>query len=200
MARGKRKNPGKGSVYERAACRRLSLWVTGLRSDEVFWRAATSGAKATVRSRSGGTTKQAGDIAAVDPAGQPLLDRFVVECKHYKDLGLKPTLYGYCGEKSDILGTFWTKVSGQALARGREPMMLVRENMKPDLMILSSSGSKLLMPEDGSTLRQGRAPVCLFSVWPINAHAYLLGEVLNEVSWSKVVARGSRRKIERVRL
>jgi hypothetical protein len=47
--------------------------------EDIFWRTASSGAMATKRKRS--TYGQHGDIQAVDPLGQPLLDIFTIEVK-----------------------------------------------------------------------------------------------------------------------
>ena len=79
----KRKNPGKGSAFERDVCKALSIWWTGdNRRDDVFWRTSGSGGRARRRSKSDRTTfGQHGDIQAVDPIGQPLLDVVTIECK-----------------------------------------------------------------------------------------------------------------------
>jgi len=72
----------KGSSFERKICKKLSLWWTGSERDDVFWRTAGSGARAKVRSKKGkGTFGQYGDIQAVDPIGQPLLDVCSIELK-----------------------------------------------------------------------------------------------------------------------
>ncbi len=75
----------KGSGYERAICKRLSLWWT---QDEdpprtdIFWRSTTSGARATGRAKKGlKTCNSYGDICTVDPVGQPLLDLVTIEVK-----------------------------------------------------------------------------------------------------------------------
>lgn len=77
---------GKGSKFERDICKTLSLWwsrdfPSGPRED-IFWRTAGSGGRATNRSKKGKTTKNAyGDICALDPIGQPFLDVFAIELK-----------------------------------------------------------------------------------------------------------------------
>lgn len=85
MAKGKRKPPrgkGKGSDFERAFAKELSEWWTSYRRDDVFWRTAMSGGRATVRRLLGQDTYgQAGDIACTDPAGTPLLETVVFELK-----------------------------------------------------------------------------------------------------------------------
>jgi len=72
----------KGSAFEREICKELSLWWTNGKSDDVFWRTAGSGARATTRRKSGKKTfGQAGDIQATDPIGQPLIDLCNIELK-----------------------------------------------------------------------------------------------------------------------
>ena len=71
----------KGSAYEREICRMLSeWWVPG--RDDIFWRSAASGGRATVRTKKGKSTfGQYGDITAIDPIGQPLTKVLSIECK-----------------------------------------------------------------------------------------------------------------------
>src|ERR1035437_240331 len=75
---------GKGSSFERVVCSKLSLWMSrGMRSD-YFWRASMSGGRATLRFKKGLIVRsQHGDIAAVQPEGDPLTRRFFIECKAY---------------------------------------------------------------------------------------------------------------------
>lgn len=72
----------KGSAFERAVCKDLSLWWTGGSSDDVFWRTAGSGGRATTRAKKGSATAGAyGDIGAVDPSGEALLKVVTLELK-----------------------------------------------------------------------------------------------------------------------
>lgn len=72
----------KGSAFEREFCGHLSRWWTNGADDAVFWRTAGSGGRSTVRSRSGKrTANQAGDVCAIDPIGQPLIDKVTFELK-----------------------------------------------------------------------------------------------------------------------
>ncbi len=76
----------KGNAFEREVCRKLSLWWTqdekdGPRSD-IFWRTSNSGGRATCRTKKGQQTKNShGDICALDPIGQPLIDLITFEVK-----------------------------------------------------------------------------------------------------------------------
>jgi len=89
MARSQSKSKGeqimassKGSDYERETCRKLSVWWSEEDRDDLFWRSAGSGAMAKTRSKIGKSTfGQYGDIQAVDPKGQLLLDTFTMELK-----------------------------------------------------------------------------------------------------------------------
>lgn len=73
---------GKGSDYERLLCERLSLWWTDGERDDVFWRTAGSGARATTRHKAGKKTNgQHGDIGALDTVGAPLVSVLSIELK-----------------------------------------------------------------------------------------------------------------------
>lgn len=72
----------KGSSFERKVCKMLSLWWTSSKRDDIFWRTAGSGGRATVRKKKGKNTyNQHGDICAVDPIGEPLLKLCTIEVK-----------------------------------------------------------------------------------------------------------------------
>ena len=79
MTRGK----NKGNSFEREICKELSLWWSnglGLpENDNIFWRTSNSGGRATVRGKKG--DKHCGDICAIDPIGQPLIDCVTIEVK-----------------------------------------------------------------------------------------------------------------------
>jgi hypothetical protein len=95
MTKGKGKGPRKGSAFEREFCKELSLWWSENKRDDLFWRTAGSGARATRRIRQSkvGTFGQYGDVQATDPAGQPLLDLFTIELKKgYNTLSVQDLL------------------------------------------------------------------------------------------------------------
>ena len=72
----------KGSNFEREICKQLSLWWSGNKEDDIFWRTAGSGAMAKTRSKKGKSTfGQCGDVQATNPKGQPLIDMFSIELK-----------------------------------------------------------------------------------------------------------------------
>ncbi len=72
----------KGGKFERDMGKALSLWWTDNVTDDVFYRTASSGGRATVRAKGKKVTYgQYGDLQAVNPVGKPLMDLCVVECK-----------------------------------------------------------------------------------------------------------------------
>ncbi len=72
----------KGSNFEREVCKKLSLWWTKGRKDDIFWRTAGSGGRATNRHKVNKRTAGSyGDICCLDEIGKPLLDVFTFELK-----------------------------------------------------------------------------------------------------------------------
>jgi len=117
----------KGSAFEREMCKKLSLWISDGKSDDLFWRSAMSGGRATVRRKKGRTTASGhGDITAVTPYGNILTDHFVIECKHYKDLGWSAFIYG----KGFVWDT-WRKLVSNCEICNKEPFLILKQNTKP---------------------------------------------------------------------
>lgn len=72
----------KGSCFEREICKLLSSWWSRGKRDDVFWRSSQSGGRATQRMKQGKSTYGSyGDIAAIDPIGDPLMKVVTIELK-----------------------------------------------------------------------------------------------------------------------
>lgn len=72
----------KGSGYERNICKKLSLWWSNEKKDDIFWRTSQSGGRATQRMKSGCTTENSsGDACYLDAVGKPLVDLVCIEMK-----------------------------------------------------------------------------------------------------------------------
>jgi hypothetical protein len=72
----------KGSSFEREVAKQLSLWWSGGERDDLIWRTAMSGGRATVRHRQGKRTAgQAGDLTATDDQALPLFKLVAFELK-----------------------------------------------------------------------------------------------------------------------
>lgn len=72
----------KGGGYEREMSKKLSLWWTYGKRDDIFWRTAGSGGRATTRMKiRKKTADSAGDLMALSKIGKPFTKRFLVEIK-----------------------------------------------------------------------------------------------------------------------
>ena len=130
-----RKGAGKskGSGFEREVCKLFSLWVTEGSRDDVFWRSAISGGRATVHQAKGRNLSHvSGDMCAVHPDGYPFVKKFYVECKFYRNLNLEAFLLG---EQQGLLSKFWVSTKQQAQSYNKRPLLIARQNRTPTLLI-----------------------------------------------------------------
>lgn len=122
----------KGSAFERAVCKQLSLYLSRGERDDLMWRSALSGGRATVRLRDDIVTgNQAGDISAIAPGAFEFCDRYFVECKHYRALQIDRGFL--CGTGSLI--KFWRKAEFEASRYDKKPLLIARQNFLPTLLI-----------------------------------------------------------------
>lgn len=128
----------KGGQFERDFARQLSLWWTKGDRDDIFWRTAGSGARATVRTKKGKSTAgQYGDITATDPDGKLLIDKILFELKNgYPDAEIEKLInYGKKTQGTDLYSKWIekcensckaSKIPGWAIVHkrsGREPLV-----------------------------------------------------------------------------
>jgi hypothetical protein len=79
QAKKKRKDSkNKGTSFERAICRKLSLWWSNGEDDSIFWRSPGSGSWARGKKPD---TPGWGDVIAIKPEGKDLTDHAVIEIK-----------------------------------------------------------------------------------------------------------------------
>lgn len=131
----------KGSQFERDACVLLSQWISNKAQEDIFWRAAMSGGRATVAHKKSGKllSSQVGDISCVHPAGSRFISAFAVECKFYAVLNYEGLLTG----KGKIL-QFWNEIKSQAKTHHKHPFMLARQNRMQTMVCLDINGRKEL--------------------------------------------------------
>lgn len=136
----------KGSQFEREVCKALSLWVTHGQREDVFWRSAMSGGRATVAHKKGQSNRQAGDICAVAPEGHALLANFYIECKHVKSLDLD----SFFVKNTGALAKFWeVAYRGASLSGARTPMIVAKQNGWPILVFSLIPSTTRLMAGRG---------------------------------------------------
>ncbi len=157
----------KGASFERSVAVSLSLWVTAGNRDDLYWRSAMSGGRATIGLKKGKTrSSQAGDITSIDPVGSWLTDRFIIENKHYADLDIASGILANTGR----LHKFWVDLVAVSHAIGKMPLLIAKENHRSVLLILSSKGETALRLDPQTAL-------AILPLWQ-NARIYLLSTLL----------------------
>jgi len=112
----------KGSQGERETSNELSRWWSDGSRDDIFWRTAGSGGRATSRSKVGKKTKyQYGDITFTDPIGKPLLDLMVIENKrgYSDDISVLSFVDKLDRMKDPILLRWYFKLQAEVRLSGR---------------------------------------------------------------------------------
>lgn len=140
MRRKKRKGYGKskGSSFERKICTILSLWWTDNERDDVFWRSAGSGARATVR-RGIRTEGHAGDVCYTDPIGKPLIDLVTIELKRgYKDAVFSQAIDRPENSKASQWETFVRQAEQSARDAGSVSWFLIQQRDRRRALLFMS--------------------------------------------------------------
>lgn len=154
-----RGSKNKGSQFERAISRKLSLLVSGGQRTDCFWRSAASGGRATLQLDQGILNQaQAGDISAISREGLWLIDNYQIECKHYADLEFTS---GFLSNTGALHG-FWKTLIKDSLPRGKNPLLIAKQNNRPIVMLTLPSRSPAII-KPVLTLHNWPAEVRLFS-------------------------------------
>lgn len=125
----------KGALFERLVCKDLSLWVSKGKRDDLFWRSAMSGGRATLKARKGGVSNQAGDITAVHSDGHVLTDYWFIECKFVKDYRIDLFVLQLGGR----LKQFWEVAVREAKRHDRTPMIIAKQNRGMTIVVIPES-------------------------------------------------------------
>lgn len=122
-------NPKKGGQYEREICGELSRWWSGGTRDDLFWRSAASGGRATVRGRQGKQTAgHYGDIAATDPSSEPLTRALCIELKRgYSEHTIHDLIDRPTGAAVQVWEGFFAQASAAADAAGAFAWLVINK-------------------------------------------------------------------------
>ena len=150
----------KGGQWERDFCRYLSLWWSKGEDEDIFWRTASSGGKATVNQN---LPTQLGDVTNIKPEGQELITKFVFELKHYNYKGLDwlPLL----DQKGNIYG-WWEKLCAEAKPYDKIPFLVIKVSHRGVYGVLPSQyfiDKYLRLPAEAKTTLDS------FAFWMCNA-------------------------------
>ena len=169
MRRGGSKSKGAG--YERDVCKRLSLWVTNGKRQDIFWRSAMSGGRATINPLA--VKAQSGDISLIDPIGSIIIRLFVIECKRYKTFFFDRLLNG----RSTGFLELWLKLVGEAKRCGKMPMLICKANHGKEMIVVDGIGVKVFA--DAS--KKGASLVLLAAMMQLGIYFYDIEDVLTLV-------------------
>lgn len=148
----------KGAGFEIKICVQLSLWLTRGKSRDCFWRSAMSGGRATTAFKRGvRLDRQAGDICAISPEGHRITDNYYLECKHRRDIGLESFLIKNIGP----MAGWWRKTVAEAARHEREPVMIVRGNFMPILVVTRAANFKF----NPAPLVEATLAQCRIGLW-----------------------------------
>lgn len=121
----------KGAQFERDICKLLSQWISRGRYDDVFWRSAMSGGRATI----GEAEAQAGDISSIRPIGRWLTGWAYMECKYYANLGMN-SLFHFDLTGSNMIFSMWRESELQALEYRKRLLMFAKQNRMPSFVLM----------------------------------------------------------------
>ena len=77
-----KKVKSKGNNFERLICKKLSLWYSENKRDDIFWRTSGSGSRATQRMKNESLTiNSCGDVCALDETGAKFINNYLIELK-----------------------------------------------------------------------------------------------------------------------
>lgn len=156
----------KGASFEREVAKKLSIWCSYGQREDCLWRSAMSGGRATVAKKAGKILDaQAGDLSAVNEAGQPLISNFYIELKFYRDLQYAGILTG----KGHLI-KFWEQTTTEANTYRKLPMLIARQNSYPAVVCLQRQGMIRFAITDASTI---------MSSWRHGLFMVLLDEFVN---------------------
>ncbi|KKM85708.1 hypothetical protein LCGC14_1286300 [marine sediment metagenome] len=128
----------KGADWERTVCKFLSKWWTDNKRDDIFWRTAGSGGRATMRQKQGKKTRyQYGDMTIDDPIGKPFIDFFLVEMKRgYSDLNFLSLIDGK--QKKPELIEWWKKAEEEKeLGDRKQTILILKRDYKIPIIIMT---------------------------------------------------------------
>ena len=157
----------KGADFERRVCKDLSLWVTHNKRDDCLWRSAMSGGRATVAKKKDVDLQHvSGDICAVHPDGYPLVAKFFIECKFYKDLRYAQLVSALGGSVVE----FWKIACAQAADHKKWPMVILKQNQYPALIGITDAAACWLKIQRAAQVRVGKLDLSLYAYEPFLRH------------------------------
>ena len=125
----------KGGSFERRIAVELSQWWSDCHRDDLFWRTASSGGRATQRKKKGKQTGDSGDIASTDPFSTAMTKVFSIELKcGYNSNTLDVLLR--TPDKSGLTSFFNQAVESQSQSNARSWLVIHKIDRKPIVLYM----------------------------------------------------------------
>lgn len=125
-------NKNKGNNFEREISKKLSLWWSENKRDDIFWRTQSSGAFYTIRKKFGKQlSTQYGDIQAIDKDGQPFLECVCIEVKR----GYNIDFFDFLSKKKSKFQIFLN----QAKNLDKQPVLIYKKDRKKTIIFFEKT-------------------------------------------------------------
>jgi hypothetical protein len=169
----------KGSQFERDISKKLSLWFSNNKRDDLFWRSQNSGGRWTTRfQKQKKTIGQSGDIASTTEETFSFIEKFYIECKAYKDINIWSL---FKRENKGNIKTWWNKAKKQAKSENKIVWLILKQNNKPIIVVTDFDLSKINNNLD---------IICKFKHKKDNLNIYLFEELLkSDIEFFKLFLR-----------
>lgn len=143
---------GKGAKFEREMCKKLSLWWSENKQDDIFWRSSQSGGRATERAKKGiATENSAGDVGYLSDEGKPFVEYFLLELKRgYSSEISWLDLLDSAKKSTPLLLKWWRKAQEEAeLHKRKETLLIFKRDRHLACVVISAVLSTKLHAEFG---------------------------------------------------
>jgi hypothetical protein len=179
----------KGASFEREICVKLSLWVSGGKNEDLFWRSAMSGGRATVAHKSRGAKldAHAGDITSTHEDGHVLTNAWYIECKRYNDLQYASFMLKGIGK----LAQFWEETCEQAVRHDKMPMLIAREDRGATTILVARCTYQAMHNALGD-LYMLSAKTRIATVYPFQVQIHDFEKVMAEPFVARKLPQGAR--------
>jgi hypothetical protein len=124
----------KGSSFERYVGVRLSLWLTEGERTDLFSRNVLSGGRFTNQAKKGLELAIPGDLAAAHPLAIEFITKFMVECKHHKNINLD--VYLFDTQQKSSLAKIIDKALAEAKLANVVPLIVVKQNNRDAAVLM----------------------------------------------------------------
>ena len=142
----------KGGEFERKMAKEISKWWTDGERDDIFWRTAGSGGRATVRAKQGKSTAGGcGDLTATDPSGFPLIDLCTIELKKGYNAWTLKELIDSNKKNCELLG-FVQQCERERKEADIECWLLITKQDRKETLLFFDDAFKSVLKEIGCSL------------------------------------------------